>query len=122
MKEKREKRLNSEMQKLIYEILTTKIKEPEITEMFSVSSVLVSNDLEHAKVYVSVFSADSEKKRKTFEAISSSAPQVRFELGKVMRLRYIPKIEFLPDESYEYGARIDKIISGFVYGDNDDDK
>ncbi len=121
MKEKREKRLNSEMQKLIYEILTTKIKESGITEMFSVSSVLVSNDLEHAKVYVSVFSTDEAKKQATFEAIKASAPQVRYELGKVMRIRYIPKLEFLQDESFEYGARIDKIISGFTYGDNNDD-
>lgn len=121
MKEKREKRLNSELQKLIYEILTTKIKNPYITEMFSVTDVSVTSDLETADVYISVYSTNADRKKATFEAILSSSSQVRYELGKVMRIRYIPELRFKMDNSSEYGEKIDKIISGFTYGDNDDE-
>ncbi len=121
MKEKREKRLNSELQKLIYEILTTKIKNPYITEMFSVTDVSVTSDLETADVYISVYSTNADRKNATFEAILSSSSQVRYELGKVMRIRYIPELRFKMDNSSEYGEKIDKIISGFTYGDNDDE-
>ncbi len=121
MKEKREKRLNSELQKLIYEILTTKIKNPYITEMFSVTDVSVTSDLETADVYISVYSTNADRKKATFEAIFASSSQVRYELGKVMRIRYIPELRFKMDNSSEYGEKIDKIISGFTYGDNDDE-
>ncbi|MBO4572364.1 MAG: 30S ribosome-binding factor RbfA [Clostridia bacterium] len=118
MKEKREKRLESEFRKLIYEILTTKIKNYDITEMFSVTSVTVTSDLEEADVYVSVFSADKAKEQKTFDAIVSSAPEVRKHLAKCMRIRTVPKIKFCKDGSAEYGARIDKIISTFTYAND----
>ena len=58
MKLKREQRLNSEFQKEIYNILKNKVKNPMISEMFSISEVDVTNYLIHAKFYVSVFSAD----------------------------------------------------------------
>lgn len=121
MKEKREKRLNSELQKLIYEILTTKIKNPYLTEMFSISAVNVTSDLEHCDAFVSIFSTNTERKQATFDAITQSASQVRYELGKVMRIRYIPEIHFKMDNSQEYGEKIDRIISGFTYGDNNDE-
>ncbi len=119
MKEKREKRLESEFRKLIYEILTTKIKNYDITEMFSVTSVTVTSDLEEASVYVSVYSTNAEKAQKTFDAICASSSEVRKILSKTMRIRTVPKIKFFKDESAEYGAKIDKIISTFTYANED---
>ena len=118
MKEKREKRLEKEFRKLIYEILSTRIKNYDITEMFSVTDVRVTSDLEEADVFVSVFSANKEKAQKTFDAIKSSAGEVRKILSKEMRIRTVPKLNILKDESAEYGAKIDRIISSFTYGDD----
>ncbi len=122
MKEKREKRLEKEFAKLIYEFLSTGVKNPNITEMFSVSGVRVTSDLEEAFVYVSVFSTNPQLKEKTFDAIKESAPLVRRFLAKEMRIRTVPKINFISDTSFEYGEKIDRIISGFTYGDDDDGK
>lgn len=125
MNNKRERRLNSEFQKEIYSIIKNKIKNPEITEMFSISEVDVTNDLKHAKVFVSVFSTDAEKKAATFRAIEQSAKAIRTELSKVMHIRTVPELHFLTDESAEYGNKIDKILSGLTYvttpGEEDDD-
>ncbi len=117
MKEKREKRLNSEFQREIYDILKNKIKNPNITEMFSITEVDVTNDLKHAKVYLSVYSTDNDKKAKTFEAIVSSAKAVRSELSKVMRIRTVPELHFVTDNSIDYGNKIDSIISTFTYSE-----
>jgi len=65
MKKVREQRLAGEFRKNIYEILTTRVKDAELTEMFSVQSVEVSNDLKHAKVYISVFSGTEDRKAAT---------------------------------------------------------
>lgn len=121
MKLKREQRLNSEFQKEIYSILKNKIKNPLITEMFSVSEVDVTNDLKHAKVYVSVFSTDQTKAQQTFQAICESAKAVRTELSKVMHIRTVPELHFVLDGSADYGNKIDKILSTFTYVTNPDD-
>lgn len=125
---KREKRLNSEFQREIYSILKYKVKNPDLTEMFSVSEVEVTNDLKYAKVFISVFSTDENKKKATFDSITSSAKFVRGELGKVMKIRYVPELRFYVDESNEYGNKIESILSGITYStesgedENIDDK
>ena len=122
MKEKREKRLNSEFQKEIYSILKNKIKNPAISEMFSISEVDVTNDLKHAKVFVSVFSTDKVKAQATFEAICASAKAVRTELSKTMRIRTVPELHFVTDNSTDYGNKIDKILSSLTYVTSADDE
>ncbi len=122
MKEKREKRLNSEFQKEIYSILKNKIKNPAISEMFSISEVDVTNDLKHAKVFVSVFSTDKAKAQATFEAICASAKAVRTELSKTMRIRTVPELHFVTDNSTDYGNKIDKILSTLTYVTSPDDE
>lgn len=122
MKEKREKRLEKEFAKLIYEFLSTQVKNPYITEMFSISGVKVTSDLEEASVYVSVYSTNENLKKATFNAITEESTSVRRFLAKEMRIRTVPKINFIPDTSFEYGEKIDRIINGFTYGDDDDAK
>ena len=58
MKIKRTVKLNAEYQKALSEIIR-KLKNPYITEMVSVLRVDTSEDLSHAKVYLSIFSLDS---------------------------------------------------------------
>ena len=54
-------RLESELQKDIHEVISRKLKNPLITQMFSIVNVDVSKDLAHANVFVSVYSTDQEK-------------------------------------------------------------
>ena len=111
MKEKREKRLNSEFKKEIYELLTTKVKDVRLTEMFSITSVNVTPDLKQAKVYISILSFNEERKTATFEAIKASAGFVRREISSRMHIRTVPEFTFLLDNRAEYGERIDQILS-----------
>lgn len=118
MKEKRERRLDGEFQKYIYDILKNKVKDVELTEMFTITEVNVTADLKHAKVFVSVFSADEEKKNKTFQAILRSASFVRREISKIMHIRTVPELHFTIDTSEEYGNKIDTILSTITYSDD----
>jgi len=121
MKKLREQRLAGEFRKNIYEILTTKVKDAEICEMFSIQGVEVTNDLKHAKVFVSVFSGTEASKARTFAAIKNAAGYVRRELGTMMHIRTVPELHFMTDNSLDYGERIDKLLSGLTYGENNDD-
>lgn len=103
-------KINAEMQKNIYEVLSTKVKDPRLTEMFTVTGVSVDKELTAAKVFVSIFSADEKKAKDTFDAIVNSANFVRSSLYKMMRIRTVPQLTFYRDEANDNGQRIDEIL------------
>lgn len=116
----RNDRLNGEFQKEIYEIISRRLKNPLVTEMFSILRVDSSRDLSYAKVYVSVYSTNAEKKKATFEAIKADAKKIRFELAKVIRARTVPELNFILDDSMEYGDKMDKLFKSINEGEKRD--
>ena len=116
----RNDRLNGEFQKEIYEIISRRLKNPLVTEMFSILRVDSSRDLSYAKVYVSVYSTNAEKKKATFEAIKADAKKIRFELAKVIRARTVPELNFILDDSMEYGDKMDKLLIKIEKGEKID--
>ena len=113
----RNDRLNGEFQKEIYEIISRRLKNPLITEMFSILRVDCSRDLSSAKVYVSVYSTDQNKKKITFDAIKADAKKIRFELAKVIRAHTVPELHFLDDDSMEYGDKMEKLFKRINQGE-----
>ncbi|MBR2498942.1 MAG: 30S ribosome-binding factor RbfA [Clostridia bacterium] len=116
----RNDRLNAEFQKEIYEIISRRLKNPLVTEMFSIVRVDASRDLSHAKVFVSVYSTDPVKKQQTFNAISGDAKKIRFELAKVIRARTVPELHFFLDDSMEYGDKMEKLFKSISEGEKRD--
>ena len=114
----RSDRLNAEFQKEIYDIISRRLKNPLVTEMFSVLAVDTSRDLSHAKVYISIYSKNEEKKIATFEAIKADAKKIRYELSKVIRARTVPELHFFLDTSMEYGDKMDKLFKAINEGEN----
>lgn len=110
---KRVERLGSEFRKEIAAILSgpLKNKEPELCGLISVTEADVAPDLKTAKIYVSVFAKTEEEKRNSLAIIRANAGFVRKELAGVMRLRTVPELTFLPDDSMEYGAHMDELFA-----------
>ena len=106
----RSERLNSEFRKEIYEIITRRLHDPEITGLVSVTKVETSRDLSHAKVFFSVFEKDENKKSASVAAVKKNAGKIRFELGSAMRIRTVPELTFIEDDSMEYGDKMDKLF------------
>lgn len=111
-------KLNSEFKKEIYEIITRKIKNPFITEMFSIVKVDASKDLSNAKVYLSVFSTNETRKKATFDAIVGEAKRIRYELAKTSNIRTVPELRFIDDDSMAYGDKMDKIFAAIKEKEN----
>lgn len=116
----RNERLNGEFQKEIYDIITRRLKNPLITEMFSILRVDSSRDLSYAKVYVSVFSTNQDKKMATFNAIKADAKKIRYELAQVIRARTVPELNFVLDDSMEYGDKMEKLFKSINEGEKGD--
>jgi len=104
-------KLNSEFKQRIAELLTKKVKDPRITEMFTVLDVDCDKELSCAKVYVSIFSADTQKAAQTFIAIRESESFLRREISKTMRIRKVPEFHFILDTSMAYGQKISEMLN-----------
>lgn len=112
MKGNRGERLSSQFREEIYGVISTDIrnKYPEMSAIVSVTDVDVAADLKSARVYISVFDTDKERKKLTYEIILKSAGYIRHTLSKLLHLRTVPELRFIEDDSLEYGEKIDKLL------------
>ena len=101
-------RIDEEYRKEISNIISYKLKNPNVTGMISVTKVNVTNDLKFAKVYVSIL--NSKNIKNTLAGLKKSSGFIRSELAKKVTLRNTPELIFELDDSLEYGARIDSIL------------
>ena len=105
---KRSERLGELILAEISDLITREIKDPRIG-FVTFTRVEMSDDLRHAKVFVSIIGAESEKAR-TLQGLSSATGYIRRHLGRALHLRYTPEIAFLVDESLAHGAKIAQIL------------
>jgi ribosome-binding factor A len=103
-------RISEEMKKEISNIIQNELKDPRLPQMISVIHANVTKDLRYAKIRVSVFGGEEEKKN-AISALKSAAGFIRREIGHRMQLRYTPEMQFELDESIERGAYITKLIN-----------
>ena len=98
-------RINSNIQKEISYILANEVKNPNV-KFTTITAVDVTNDLSYAKVYFTTLG----EKQETLKALKSAKGFIRNELKEKVELRNIPELEFVYDESIEYGQRIEEKI------------
>ncbi len=112
MKGLRGERLASQFREEIYGVISTDLrnKYPELSALISVTDADVAPDLKSCRVYISVFDTDKDRKRASFDIIVQNAGYIRHALSKVLRIRTVPELRFILDESMEYGDKIDKIL------------
>jgi ribosome-binding factor A len=85
-------------------------KDPRLKGLVTVTAVDVTRDLRHAKVFVSVMGTEEERKA-TYEGLASVAHHLRGTVGRALRLRAAPEIEFKIDESIAHAARIESLLA-----------
>jgi len=109
MTKHRSGRINEEIKKNVSTIINSKVKDPRLSGMISVTRVDVTNDYSYAKVFVSVFGSEKEKSE-SMKALKKSEGFIRKELGRTISMRHIPKVIIELDEGLEYGMNIEKIL------------
>ncbi|MDG6896309.1 30S ribosome-binding factor RbfA [Volucribacter amazonae] len=114
---KRSERVAQELQKEIAVILQREVKDPRIG-MVTVSDVEVSSDLAYAKVFVTfLFDEDQQAVQDGLKALTKAAPYVRSLLAKAMRLRIVPELRFIYDNSLIEGMKMSNLVSQVVRED-----
>jgi ribosome-binding factor A len=104
---KRSARVKDLIREEVADIIMHKLKDPRLG-FVTVTDAQVSDDLRHARIYMSVF--EEEKKETSLKVLNSSAKFIRSELGKRIKIKFIPDLTFKLDESITYGAKIDQLL------------
>jgi ribosome-binding factor A len=104
----RNPRLEGEIRVVLTELLQHEVNDPRLAGV-TVSVVRLSADRSHSRVYFSVI-GDDERERQAADGLAAANPFLRRELGRRMRLRMVPSLEFLRDTSYEYGDHMERVF------------
>ncbi|MGB3308658.1 MAG: 30S ribosome-binding factor RbfA [Nodosilinea sp.] len=108
---RRVERVASLIKREISQMVMLDIKDDRVgAGMVSVTDVDVSGDLQHAKVFVSIYGTD-EARAETMEGLQAATGFVRSELGQRLRLRRTPEIIFREDLGVERGTRVLSLIN-----------
>ena len=107
-------RVGEEFREILAEEIP-KLKDPRIG-FVTVTGVKVTADLRRAWVYYTAF-GDEKERASTRAGLRSAIPRLRGTIGKQVRLKYLPELEFEEDATLEQAARIDRLIARIDVGD-----
>lgn len=111
-------RVTSDIKITLAEILRD-VKDPRVSKMLSIVKINVTNDLSYATVYVSAIEG-REKTEESVKALKGAAGYIRHELSSRIKLRKVPEIKFVVDDSIEKSSEISRIIDSFDYNTKED--
>ena len=97
-------RVKSVLIKEIAKIIQTKVNDPNIG-FISITGIKLSADLQNAWVYYSFF-GKNQRQEKIQSGLKKAAKFIQFELGKAVKMRYVPFLKFEYDPSLERGASL----------------
>ena len=106
-------RVNSEVQKELSNIIRGGLKDPRIAPMTSVVATEVTTDLKTCKAYISVL-GEEKVQAETLAGLQSAEGFIRRELARNLNLRNTPTLQFILDQSIEYGVTMTKKIEDIV--------
>lgn len=109
-------RITSDIQMAMSELLR-EVKDPRVSPLIGVVKVDVSGDLSYATIYVSAIDG-YEATLNSVKGLKSAAGYLRRELGSRLRLRKVPELRFVADDSIIKSAQIMNIIEGFDKKEN----
>ena len=102
-------RINEEIQRELAEQIRF-LKDPRVSQVGMVSIIRVdtTGDLRYARIYVSCL--DKSQEKDVMKGLKSAAGYLRRELGHALQLRYTPELQFIADDSIQYGAHILEVL------------
>ncbi|HAL47409.1 MAG: 30S ribosome-binding factor RbfA [SAR202 cluster bacterium] len=106
---RRSEQVSALLRREISQIIQTGVKDPRVAGIVSVMRVETTADISFARVYISVYGDESDK-RSTLKALKSATGFIRGELLHRVTLRMIPTLRFILDETIEEGNEILALI------------
>ena len=99
-------RLNNMFVEEISKIIHTEIKDKDVS-FVTITDAKITNDLSFAKIYFTTLDND---RNKVLKSLNKASGFIRTCLCGKVKIRKMPEIHFVYDESIEYGKKIEDII------------
>jgi len=106
---KRSEQIEKSLKREINNIIYRKINDPRI-KFVTITKIKISSDLKYADIFVTIFN-DKKQQRKALEGLKNATKFIRGELGKGLKIRYVPNIKFMIDRDLENQYKLLKIIT-----------
>ena len=107
-------RVAEQIQRDLAEMLRLEVKDPRIG-MVTLTGVEVTADYAHAKVFFTTL-GEGDRIAAATEGLNRAAGFLRHELGHRIKLRSVPQLHFIFDDSVERGVRLSQLIDAAVTG------
>jgi len=104
----RNQRLGAQVLRNLSELLQFEIKDPSLTGV-SLTLVEMTRDLSVAKVYFSMLNPDDEPDS-ALQGLHRASGFLRSKLGSSLKIRHVPELRFLHDDSVAHGIEISRLI------------
>jgi ribosome-binding factor A len=110
MESKRPERVADLLQREVADLLLRRVKDPRVAAV-TVTAINVSRDLQNATIHFCLTgTSEVAALESALEGLNKAKGFMRQELGKRLRLRYVPQLVFRYDSSLDYGAKIERIL------------
>ncbi len=105
----RSERVGELLTEVIADVLREDIRDPRVTAV-TITAAKVTKDLRQARIYFTVLGGASENKDSVLAGLKSALGFIRARIGKQLKLRFVPAIEFFYDDSVDEAERIEKLL------------
>ena len=105
-------RIAEQIQKDLAELVRTELKDPRVG-MITLTGVEISSDHHHAKVFFTTLGGE-DSAAKAVNGLEHASGFLRSQLAKGLKLRLVPELHFVYDESVERGVRLSRLIDEAV--------
>lgn len=112
----RTERVAGQLQRELALILRREMKDPRLIRV-SFTSVVVSRDLGHAKIYFTLMDSLEAEREAILKVLNNASGFIRHQLGQVMRMRSIPQLRFYYDVVVENANELSALIDSAVASD-----
>ena len=110
----RRERLGDQLRVEIADLIQKEVRDPRVG-FVTVTEVRMSPDLKHARVYVSIL-GDEEQTAESLDVLERSRGFLKSQIGHRLKLRYVPQLRFVLDETLDESARIESLLKE-TYGE-----
>jgi ribosome-binding factor A len=105
----RSERVGELLTEVIAEVLREDIRDPRVTGV-TITAARVTKDLRQARIYFTILGGAAENKDSVLAGLKSALGFIRSKIGKQLKLRFVPAIEFFYDQSVDEAERIEKLL------------
>ena len=112
----RHQRLGNEVLRTLSELLRFETKDPRLAGV-SLTSVDLSRDLSVARVYFSLLNPE-DAPEPALEGLQRAGGFLRSKLGSAIKIRHVPELRFVHDDSAEQSAKISELIDSALHTDD----